>query len=115
MPAPGGLSPRAILTNVGTGVSVVLGELKWLVARTLRGVEISQMRRRLELEHRALGQAVAEGLDRDGADFTPGEALVRRAKQAAFLAQELDNLTCERTRARRDQLRERAKDMDHTG
>ena len=53
---------RDLLGNLRTGLLVVADELKWIVLRGLRSLEIRQMEKRLAEEQAALGQAVAEAV-----------------------------------------------------
>ena len=119
-----GTSPttlRDLLGNLRTGLLVVADELKWIVLRALRSLEIRQMEKRLAEEQAALGRAVAEAV----ANAAPGEEAPASAplgaeallclKQIAFLGEELAYLQAERDRLRQDLLARRRSALDPEG
>lgn len=119
-----GTSPttlRDLLGNLRTGLLVVADELKWIVLRALRSLEIRQMEKRLAEEQAALGRAVAEAVAKDA----PGEEAPASAplgpdahlclKQIAFLGEELAYLQAERDRLRQDLLARRRSTLDPDG
>lgn len=106
-------SPGGPIAVVWLGLKVLAYELKWLVMKGIRGLELKQLERRLEAEYAALGKAVAAGV----ADRNPKEPMPEpdhdmelALKQIDFLKEEIDHLIAEREKtaeeyqARRDKL-----------
>jgi hypothetical protein len=100
---------RDLLGNLRTGLLVVADELKWIVLRGLRSLEIRQMEKRLDEERAALGRSVAEAVaGQEAPASAPLDDAARLClKQIAFLSEELSYLRAERERMRQDLLERR--------
>lgn len=103
------------LANLRLGLRVLASELRWLVQRGLRGLEIRQVRKRLEQEYLTLGQIsarlAAEDADRDSLRRDQELSVA----QVAFLEQELALLEAERERSRAEYVRRRVNKWDLHG
>ncbi|WP_462327452.1 hypothetical protein [Desulfobaculum sp.] len=108
----------SVTDNLITGLKVLMGELKWLVLKGLRAIEIRQLEKRLAKEYAAIGKQVHETIipGEDGRTSTGSipaadSAIHLSLKQIEFLQEEIDFLRDQCTRAREDDLKTRAKDL----
>ncbi len=92
------------------GLLVLGSELRWIVLRGLRELEIRQMRKRLNQEYLTLGRC-AERMSLTDAGTAEAEQLQRdnalSLGQVAFLKQEIALLEKERERSRGEYVRRR--------
>lgn len=110
MPRPHRQENSGPLDVLRLGLLVLASELRWIVLRGLRELEIRQMRKRLNQEYLILGRC-AERMARAGAGTAEAEQIRRDSdlslRQVAFLKQELALLGDERERSRGEYVRRR--------
>jgi hypothetical protein len=111
-------SPSAELSNLPStvlrGLKVLASELKWQLVHIFRRLETRQMNKRLEREHRILGEAVFEKMRRseEGAPLPPPDGkMLTAAKQIEFLRDEIEHLRMESRRMRSELVSNRSKDL----
>jgi hypothetical protein len=83
------------------GIKTLLSEWQWLVIRSLRRMEIRQMKKRLDQEYLVLGKLESQ----DGQDARERIELSRR--QIAFLNQEIALLESELDKTRQEYIAKR--------
>lgn len=105
---------RSLPDTLLRGLKVVGSELKWLLISALRGIEIRQMNKKLDQEHRMLGQHVYQALsgkENARAMPEPDKEIELAMKQIDFLKDEIAHLRNEKNRMRSDMVESRSRKL----